>query len=299
MNHSCGKLNFMENSTHVLVVAVWLLVAPPLFGLAAADSISAATTSPRIPEEARKHFVMGMTLFKDAKTPDDYSQVENEFKQAAELAPQWPDPVYNLALTKEATGDYSGAMADLKLYLLFKLSEDEARAVQDKIYALEAKAEAITRKRAKEQNAAVAEERKAAQQAVIHQGLDGGVWRCEKAYAKVPGHPWYTAFDRSNRGDNPADSFIEIHGHEINQWTIWNNRDSELYKMNPQMQDTRRDLWKTTFESRQINVDLQFFARSHADLTSYEVTISDDGRSITIEESTADSQGRYIYQRIK
>jgi len=95
--------------------------------------------SPPIPEEARKHFVMGTTLFKDAKTAEDYLQVESEFKQATDLAPQWPEARYNLALAKEAAGDYSGAMDDLKLYQQFKLSDREARTVQDKIYALEAK----------------------------------------------------------------------------------------------------------------------------------------------------------------
>jgi hypothetical protein len=99
------------------------------------------TTPPAIPEEARKHFVMGTTLFADAKSPADFVQVENEFKQAADLAPQWPEARYNLALAKEAAGDYSGAMDDLKLYQQFKLSETEARTVQDKIYALEAKQE--------------------------------------------------------------------------------------------------------------------------------------------------------------
>ncbi|HEX4757347.1 MAG TPA: hypothetical protein VH308_05160 [Terracidiphilus sp.] len=90
-----------------------------------------------VPEEARRHFVMGMTLSKDAKTADDFVHVESEFKQAADLASQWPDPRYNLALTDEAAGDYAKAMADLKLYQQFKLSDTEARTVQDKIYALE------------------------------------------------------------------------------------------------------------------------------------------------------------------
>ena len=76
---------------------------------------------------------MGTALFKDAAIPpDDYTQVVSEFKQATYLAPQWPEVRYNLALTKEAAGDYSGAMADLKLYQQFKLSDDEARAAQDK-----------------------------------------------------------------------------------------------------------------------------------------------------------------------
>jgi tetratricopeptide (TPR) repeat protein len=137
------------------------LFATTLFAQAnpSADEANAQTPS-AIPEEARKHSVKGTTLFsmgtelvKNAKTPADLSEAENdlkqaagEFKQAADLAPQWPDPRWNLALAKEATGDYSGAIADLKLYQKFKLSEKEARTVQDKIYALEAKAEVAGKK---------------------------------------------------------------------------------------------------------------------------------------------------------
>jgi tetratricopeptide (TPR) repeat protein len=148
-----------------------MLVTPFLFGQA-----NVATLAP-IPEEARKHFIMGTTLFKDAKTADDLSQVESEFKQATDLAPQWPDARYNLGLAKEAAGDYSGAMADLKLYQQFKLSDAEARTVQDKIYALEAKAGAAAKKRVEEQKVADAEERKK-QNYKDKIGFLEGTWNC-------------------------------------------------------------------------------------------------------------------------
>jgi hypothetical protein len=96
---------------------------------------------PTIPEEARRQFVIATTLFKDAKTADAFVQVVNHFKQAAYLAPQWPEARYNLAMAREAAGDFAGAVVDLRTYLLFKLTADEARTVTDHIYALEAKAE--------------------------------------------------------------------------------------------------------------------------------------------------------------
>jgi hypothetical protein len=96
---------------------------------------------PAIPEEARRHFVRGAALFKDATSPDDFTQVLDEFKQATRLAPWWPEARYNWALAYESAGDYHEAIDHLNLYLLFKLPEAEARAVQDKIYALEAKLE--------------------------------------------------------------------------------------------------------------------------------------------------------------
>jgi ankyrin repeat protein len=41
----------------------------------------------------------------------------------------------------EAAGDYDNAILNVKLYLLFKLSDADARAAHDKIYALEARQE--------------------------------------------------------------------------------------------------------------------------------------------------------------
>jgi hypothetical protein len=122
----------------VLILISLSLTAPSAFAQGNGPT-SAMTASPAIPEEARRHFVMGTTLFKDAKSADDFLSVESEFKQAVDLAPQWPDARYNLALAKEAAGDYAGAMEDLKLYQQFKLPESDARTAQDKIYVLEAK----------------------------------------------------------------------------------------------------------------------------------------------------------------
>src|SRR5579864_8361328 len=107
----------------LLLTLLSLCIVPlPLFSQAkpTADKANVASTQPPIPEEARKHFVMGTTLFKEAKTADDFARVVTEFKQATDLSPQWADARYNLALAKEAAGDYSGATADLKIYQQFK-----------------------------------------------------------------------------------------------------------------------------------------------------------------------------------
>ena len=153
-----------------LLVLALLISSLPLIaqdtGTNAAPQVQQA---PPIPEEARKHFVMGTALFKDAKTPDDYTQVVGEFKQAADLAPQWPDARYNLALAKEAAGDYSGAEADLKLYQHFKLSADEARTVQDKIYVIEAKQEKIEKAAKKQAQDAAQEHAAAADQSKLQE----------------------------------------------------------------------------------------------------------------------------------
>jgi len=94
---------------------------------------------PPIPEEAREHFVMGQTMFKSAKSLNDFTLAGQEFGQAVHAAPWWPEAHYNRCLALEAAGDYPGGIAALRLYLLFKLPDAEARAAQDKIYALKAK----------------------------------------------------------------------------------------------------------------------------------------------------------------
>jgi hypothetical protein len=111
---------------------------------------------PTIPEEARKHFVKGGTLFKEAKDTNDLAMADGEFTQAIKFAPWWPEARYNCALTEEAKNDFTNALSDLRLYQLFKLPPDELRAVQDKIYKIEAKQERATKKQAEEQKAAEA-----------------------------------------------------------------------------------------------------------------------------------------------
>ncbi|HWS17478.1 MAG TPA: hypothetical protein VN223_05665, partial [Candidatus Elarobacter sp.] len=168
-----------------------------------------AQTSPAIPEEARKHFVMGMTLFKDAKTANDFAAVESEFTQAAELVPQWPEARYNLALAKEAAGDYPGAIADLKLYQKFKLSDTEARTVQDKIYVLEAKAGVAAKKQAEEQRATAAATATEEQKQRHYQnkiGFLAGQWKVSQTYSCTRcgdwnGRVWYRTDVVTIKGD--------------------------------------------------------------------------------------------------
>jgi len=48
---------------------------------------SAMRPMPPIPEAARKHYVRGAAMFKDAQSTDAYGPVINEFKEAVRLAP--------------------------------------------------------------------------------------------------------------------------------------------------------------------------------------------------------------------
>ena len=172
--------------THTLITLMSLsLLTPSLFGQAGKPTVS---------EEARKHFVAGTDLAKEAKTAADLSRVVSEFKQAVELAPQLPQARYNLARAREAAGDYSGAIGDLKRYQGFKLSASEARMIQDKIYELEGK----KKKQVDEQKGAVADlQNKHDFQSKI--GFLEGRWNARIiVYYDRLGAPSGTRFDKSD-----------------------------------------------------------------------------------------------------
>jgi hypothetical protein len=254
-----------------VIILLCLSLTVPLAYAQGIGRTSATAASPAIPEEARRHFVMGTALFKDAKTPDDFVQVESEFKLATDLAPQWPDARYNLALAKEAAGDFSGAMADLKLYQQFKLSDAEARTVQDKIYVLEARQKKQDDAARAVADTARAEARAAAQQAAVYQGLDGGVWQLY-GIGHDSDRPWLQGSVRS-RG------FIEIHGHQIKMYIVDD--------LNPEIHPT----WDITFAKRQFHADVKPGRGMSSD-----VTISGDGQSIVLVH---EAEPRWYFHRVR
>ena len=187
-----------------------------VFALAARAEETNATAL--VPQEARRFFVMGVTLFKDAKTPEEFSEAAGKFRQATTAAPQWPEARYNLALAEEAAGDYAGANADLKTYLNFKLPAEEAQKVQDKIYTLEAKAEKAAKQRAEEQRLAEAKraEQDRQQDAI---SLFVGEWlssRDNDYYIKIRrGSDGHLTIVLGNKDDTFVASNVKIKGNEV------------------------------------------------------------------------------------
>jgi len=94
---------------------------------------------PAIPEEARRHFVMGTATLKEARSLRGAWEATKAFRNATNIAPWWPDAYYNLAVAEELAGMYESSMESLQLYLMTKPGPAEERAAQDHIYALEAK----------------------------------------------------------------------------------------------------------------------------------------------------------------
>ena len=86
-----------------------------------------------------------VTLQKEAKNLVDYDLLIQEYRQALLLAPWWSDTYFDLASALELKQQYVEAIENLKLRILANPEGPDARAAQDKIYALEAKSYLISR----------------------------------------------------------------------------------------------------------------------------------------------------------
>jgi tetratricopeptide (TPR) repeat protein len=103
--------------------------------------------APAVPEEARRHFIKATTLQNEAKNPDDYDLPIQEYRQALLLAPWWSDAYFNLSTAFELKQQYAEAIQNLKFSILASPEGPDARAAQDKIYALEAKQEKVSKQK--------------------------------------------------------------------------------------------------------------------------------------------------------
>jgi tetratricopeptide (TPR) repeat protein len=96
-----------------------------------------------VSEEAKRHFDRGTAAVEIAKDPGDYKIAIEEFKQAASLAPGWPDVYYNLGLVQEKAGQFKDAADTLKTYLRLAPNAADRDTVTSLINKLEFKAEQV------------------------------------------------------------------------------------------------------------------------------------------------------------
>ena len=95
---------------------------------------------PAIPEDARRHVARSNAFMKVAAS-EGYGKVLAEIDEAMKVAPLWPEAVFNRGLIEEAAGQYPQAIRSLSLYLRLAPGAQDAKAVQNKIYELEAMTE--------------------------------------------------------------------------------------------------------------------------------------------------------------
>jgi Tfp pilus assembly protein PilF len=96
-----------------------------------------------VSEEARRHMARGEAAAEMAKSPAEYDSAIKEFQEAARLAPDWPDPYYNLGLALENNGRLKEAAASYKKYLQLAPNAPDAAKIRVHIYKLEYKAEQV------------------------------------------------------------------------------------------------------------------------------------------------------------
>ncbi len=112
------------------------------------------TPAPEIPEEARHHYIRGSVFAKEAKTDAEFETAIQEYLQAIYIAPWWGNAYYALAMIQKTSGQFDAATANLKLALLTKMDEKDAKDAQDQIYAIEVEKELATKRSAEAQAAA-------------------------------------------------------------------------------------------------------------------------------------------------
>jgi ankyrin repeat protein len=111
------------------------------------------TPAPEIPEEARHHYIRGSIFAKEAKTDAEYDSAIQEYLKAIYIAPWWGNAYYGLAMVQKMSGQFDAATANLKLALLTKMDEKDAKDAQDQIYAIEVEKELAGKRNAEAQAA--------------------------------------------------------------------------------------------------------------------------------------------------
>lgn len=111
--------------------------------LAVSALLMCAVNAQAVSEDARRHMARGQAAVEMAKSPAELEDAMREFQNAAELAPNWPDPYYNLGLAQEKSGKLSEAIASFQKYLRLAPNAPDAAKIQEQIYKLEYKAEQV------------------------------------------------------------------------------------------------------------------------------------------------------------
>ncbi|MBI2497218.1 MAG: hypothetical protein HYV75_04615 [Opitutae bacterium] len=101
------------------------------------DLVLRLDPKPALPEEAERHMIRGKTALETASGPEGIDTAGAEFFQAHMSAPSWADPWFNLGVIREKQKRYLDAIYALRLYLRAAPAADDAKAVKEKIYALE------------------------------------------------------------------------------------------------------------------------------------------------------------------
>lgn len=91
--------------------------------------------------EARRHMNRGLAAIESAVTDGDLQDAIKEFEAATGLAPDWPDPYFNLGKVQEKVGRTSDAIASYEKYLALAPNAQDAQEVRQLVDKLQYKAD--------------------------------------------------------------------------------------------------------------------------------------------------------------
>jgi tetratricopeptide (TPR) repeat protein len=155
--------------------------------------------APAIPEEARRQYIMGKTLFEDAKSVQDFKDSIEKLRKALLIAPWWPDANRDLGMALQGAQEYSEAIRALKLFIATNPGEELFRRAQNEIYKIEAKQE----KAAKESSPAAMAEKKRQEEGAFLKKIDGARYKYYYSGSRDAG---YWIFDI--RGNQVITGFV-------------------------------------------------------------------------------------------
>jgi tetratricopeptide (TPR) repeat protein len=95
-----------------------------------------------VSEQAKKYFDRGMAAAEMAISPTDFEAAIIEFKQAALLAPDWPDAYYNLGMMQEKAGKLGDAVTSFRQYLRLAPGASDVETVRSLMNKMEYRKEA-------------------------------------------------------------------------------------------------------------------------------------------------------------
>lgn len=101
-------------------------------------------------EDARRHMLRGSAAIEMARSNADLAVAEDEFRMAAEIAPQMAEAWFNLGAVQARLGRYREAIASYRQYLALAPNAEDAPKLRDELVKLEFRAEQQERVKSRE-----------------------------------------------------------------------------------------------------------------------------------------------------
>jgi len=224
--------------------------------------------APAVPEEARRQYVMGKTLFEEAKNVQDFKDAIEKFRKALLIAPWWPEANRDLGMALQAAQEYAEAIRALKLYIATNPGEELARRAQNEIYKIEAKQEKATKESSRQAQAAAAPKQNSFED--LLRKIDGRRYTCTES-------SWLT-------------SVLDVRGRIIVRGTIENGRYLEW----------TGEASRVEIRGRETTVPLYYRPFKVSNAVSMTFLISEDGYSITVRTKLSSGDSRdyiHLWQR--